>query len=73
MPKGLLQWRNSIEDNESALPLPEDTSLAQCKPPREQPGILWGALFLPPEMKPTAEMIKKKIKKYHNNLSQKNG
>jgi len=59
MPKGLLQWRNSIEDNESALPLPEDTSLAQCKPPREQPGILWGALFLPPEMKPTAEMIKK--------------
>lgn len=66
MPKGLLQWRNSTEDNERALPLPEDTSLAQCKLLREQPTILWGALFFLPEMKPTADMIKSKN---HNNLT----
>lgn len=45
MPKGLLQWRNSIENNKRTLPLPEGTSLAQCKQLKEGPSTLWGALF----------------------------
>lgn len=48
MPKGLLQWRNSVEDNKGALPLPEGTSLAQCKQLKEGPSALLGVLsFLP--------------------------
>lgn len=71
MPKGLLLWRKSTEDHERALPLPEDTSLAQCKQLKEQPSIPWGAPLFPPEMKPTAQLIKSKN---HNNLSHiKNG
>lgn len=72
MPEVLLPWRNSTEDKESALPPHEGTSLAPCKQLREQPGLLGGAPFFPPEMKPVAQVIK--FKKNHNNLRHiKNG
>lgn len=51
VPEGLLQLRESTEDNKGGLPLPEGTSLALCMQPREQPSILWGSFFFLPKMK----------------------